>query len=66
VNVSQSYSAELKPGMTAALSVPEYPGQTFQAALVSTSAPSSASRHRVLLSRRRPWRSTYPARLMAR
>jgi multidrug efflux system membrane fusion protein len=37
VNVPQSYSAELKPGMTATLSVPEYPGQTFQAALVSTS-----------------------------
>ncbi|HEX4196305.1 MAG TPA: efflux RND transporter periplasmic adaptor subunit [Caulobacteraceae bacterium] len=37
VNVPQSYSAELKPGTTATLTVPEYPGQTFKAALVSTS-----------------------------
>jgi multidrug efflux system membrane fusion protein len=37
VHVPQSYSAELKPGMTASLSVPEYPGQAFQANLVSTS-----------------------------
>jgi RND family efflux transporter MFP subunit len=37
VNVPQSYSSELKPGMTATLTVPEYPGQTFQAALVTTS-----------------------------
>jgi RND family efflux transporter MFP subunit len=37
VNVPQSYSADLKPGDTANLSVPEYPGKTFQASLVSTS-----------------------------
>jgi RND family efflux transporter MFP subunit len=37
VNVPQSYSADLKPGMTATLTVPEYPGKSFQAGLVSTS-----------------------------
>jgi multidrug efflux system membrane fusion protein len=37
VNVPQSYSAELKPGMTATLTVPEHPGQTFQATLANTS-----------------------------
>jgi RND family efflux transporter MFP subunit len=37
VHVPQSYSAELKPGTTATLTVPEYPGQTFQASLVTTS-----------------------------
>ncbi|MEI9963352.1 MAG: hypothetical protein WDM92_00180 [Caulobacteraceae bacterium] len=29
VRVPQSYSARVKPGMTAAFSVPEYPGRTF-------------------------------------
>ena len=37
VEAPQSYSAELKPGMTATLTVPEHPGQTFQATLVTTS-----------------------------
>lgn len=37
VHVPQSYSAELKAGDVANLTVPEYPGQTFQATLVSTS-----------------------------
>ncbi|HZC17465.1 MAG TPA: efflux RND transporter periplasmic adaptor subunit [Caulobacteraceae bacterium] len=37
VEAPQSYSAELKPGMTAMLTVPEHPGQAFQAALVTTS-----------------------------
>jgi RND family efflux transporter MFP subunit len=37
VNVPQSYSAQIVPGMTASLTVPEYPGKTFPARLVSTS-----------------------------
>ncbi len=37
VNVPQNYSAEIVPGMTVSLSVPEYPGKTFTAKLVSTS-----------------------------
>ncbi len=31
VHVPQSYSAEVKPGMTAAFTVPEYPGRSFTA-----------------------------------
>jgi RND family efflux transporter MFP subunit len=42
VNVPQSYSAELKPGMTATLSVPEHPGQSFQATLADTSGAIGA------------------------
>jgi RND family efflux transporter MFP subunit len=37
VNVPQSYSARVMPGMTVSLAVPEYPGKTFPASLVSTS-----------------------------
>jgi RND family efflux transporter MFP subunit len=44
VNVPQSYAARIVPGMTASLSVPEYPGRTFAARLLSTSdAISSGS-----------------------
>jgi RND family efflux transporter MFP subunit len=35
VNVPQNYSAEIVPGMTVTMSVPEYPGKTFPAKLVS-------------------------------
>lgn len=35
VRVPQSYSAQIKHGQTAELSVPEYPGQTFHAAVVN-------------------------------
>ena len=31
VNVPQSYSAQIVPGMTVSLSVPEYPGRNFTA-----------------------------------
>jgi multidrug efflux system membrane fusion protein len=41
VHVPQTYSAELKAGDTATLTVPEHPGQTFQASLVSTSGAVS-------------------------
>lgn len=33
VSVPQSYSAEIRPGVTASLSLPEYPGKTFSATL---------------------------------
>ena len=42
VNVPQNYSAEIVPGMTISLSVPEYPGRSFSAKLVSTSNAISA------------------------
>ena len=35
VDVPQNYSAEIVPGMSVTLSVPEYPGKTFPAKLVS-------------------------------
>lgn len=37
VNVPQSYSAQIAPGMKVSLSVPEYPGRNFPAKLVSSS-----------------------------
>lgn len=37
VDVPQTYSAQIVPGMTVSLSVPEYPGKTFPARLVATS-----------------------------
>jgi len=36
VNVPQSYSAQIKPGMTATFTVSEYPSQIFTATLVAT------------------------------
>jgi membrane fusion protein, multidrug efflux system len=41
VKVPQSYSAEIHPGATATLSVPEHPGQSFTATLVSTNGAVS-------------------------
>jgi RND family efflux transporter MFP subunit len=37
VRVPQNYSAQIREGLHAKLSLPEYPGQTFSAQLVSTS-----------------------------
>jgi RND family efflux transporter MFP subunit len=37
VSVPQTYSAQIKPGLTATMTVPEYPGRTFTATLDSTS-----------------------------
>lgn len=37
VSVPQNYSAEIRPGVTATLSLPEYPGRTFSAILDTTS-----------------------------
>jgi RND family efflux transporter MFP subunit len=42
VNVPQSYSAQIGPGMTVSLSVPEYPGRSFPAKLLSSSGAISA------------------------
>jgi RND family efflux transporter MFP subunit len=36
VHVPQNYSAQLRPGMTAELTVPEYPGRTFRASMDTT------------------------------
>jgi len=36
VQVPQRYSSQIKPGLTATLAVPEYPGKTFPATLSST------------------------------
>jgi RND family efflux transporter MFP subunit len=35
VNVPQNYSAQLKPGMPASFTVPDYPGQSFKATLMA-------------------------------
>ena len=43
VRVPQSYSARIVPGMSATLTVPEYPGRTFKATLTSTSNAVSDS-----------------------
>jgi RND family efflux transporter MFP subunit len=37
VHVPQNYSAAIRPGMTAALTVPQFPGRVFSATLTSTS-----------------------------
>ncbi|WBO23279.1 efflux RND transporter periplasmic adaptor subunit [Sphingomonas abietis] len=37
VNVPQSYSAAMKPGLDASLTVPDYPGRTFDAKVAGTS-----------------------------
>jgi len=42
VNVPQSTSAQIGPGMTVSLSVPEYPGRSFPARLLSSSGAISA------------------------
>jgi RND family efflux transporter MFP subunit len=42
VNVPQATSAQIVPGMTVSLSVPEYPGRSFPARLVGTSGAISS------------------------
>jgi RND family efflux transporter MFP subunit len=49
VNVPQSYSAQIVPGMTITLTVPEYPGRVFPAKLVSTSGAISAQSSTLLV-----------------
>jgi len=43
VQVPQAYTAQIKPGLTATLTVPEYPGRTFTAKLVNTASSISAA-----------------------
>jgi RND family efflux transporter MFP subunit len=42
VQVPQAYTAQVRPGTVATLSVPEYPGRTFTAKLVNTSSAINA------------------------
>ena len=49
VNVPQSYSANIKPGMLVSLTVPEYPGQKFPAKLITTSDAISAQSSTLLV-----------------
>lgn len=49
VDVPQSYSAQIRPGMKVSLSVPEYPARTFPAKLVSTSGAISAQSSTMLV-----------------
>ena len=49
VEVPQSYSAQIVPGMPVSLSVPEYPGRSFPARLVSTSGAISAQSSSMLV-----------------
>jgi len=49
VDVPQSYSAQIVPGMTVSLTVPEYPGKSFSAKLASTSGAISAQTSTMLV-----------------
>ena len=49
VDVPQSYSAQIVPGMVVSLTVPEYPGKIFPAKLVSTSDAISAQSSTLLV-----------------
>jgi RND family efflux transporter MFP subunit len=49
VDVPQSYSAQIASGMTVSLTVPEYPGRSFPAKLVSTSDAISAQSSTLLV-----------------
>jgi RND family efflux transporter MFP subunit len=49
VHVPQAYSAQIKPGSTAALTVPEYPGRTFQAKVTTTSGAIGAQSNAILV-----------------
>jgi RND family efflux transporter MFP subunit len=48
VSVPQSYSAEIRPGVTATLSLPEYPGRSFTATLDTTSRSISEQSNALL------------------
>jgi len=49
VNVPQSYTAEIVPGMAVSLTVPEYPGRAFPARLSSTSGAISSQSSTMLV-----------------
>jgi RND family efflux transporter MFP subunit len=42
VHIPQSYIAQVRPGMTATMTVPEYPGRTFTATFVNSSGAVAA------------------------
>jgi RND family efflux transporter MFP subunit len=49
VNVPQSYSAMIQPGTSVTLTVPEYPGRTFHAKMVSSSGAISSQSSTLLV-----------------
>jgi RND family efflux transporter MFP subunit len=49
VNVPQSYSSQIRPGMVATFTVPEHPGETFKATLVATAGAVDAQSGSVLI-----------------
>lgn len=49
VHVPQAYSAQIKLGSAVALTVPEYPGRTFQAKVATTSAAIGAQSGAILV-----------------
>lgn len=49
VRVPQSYSAQLHPGLTASLTLPEYPGKTFPATLTRSAGAVDAQSGAVLV-----------------
>ena len=49
VSVPQNYSAEIHPGLTATLSLPEYPGKTFEAKLDTTANAISEQSNALLV-----------------
>src|SRR6202000_2022550 len=49
VNVPQNYSAQIRPGMKATFTVPDYPGQTFNATLAATAQAVDVTTGTVLI-----------------
>jgi RND family efflux transporter MFP subunit len=49
VNVPQNYSAQIRPGMKATFTVPEYPAQTFTATLIATAGSVNMQSGTVLM-----------------
>jgi len=49
VQVPQAFSAQLRPGLTATLAMPQYPGRTFDATLVTTSHAMNADSRSMLV-----------------
>jgi len=49
VNVPQNYSAQIRPGMKATFTVPEYPSQTFAATLMATAGSVDSQSGTVLM-----------------
>jgi RND family efflux transporter MFP subunit len=49
VQVPQAFTADLRPGLKATFEMPQYPGQTFDATLVSTSNAMNATSRSMLV-----------------